>query len=525
MQYDPTHAYAPVAGPADRTSFLEEQARNRRASWRMGALCALAIFIMGIPVSIVLTPLLYGSALLTIDVIRLAVPFRNPMPYIQKHWLDDPPRPVKASPHSKQDDSPVKVLSVAALVLMPPGILALLVIWLSMQRLFLRSGAGGVLMSFGARPPQLDDFEEKQLSNLVEEMSVAAGVPPPKLALLDVKSPCAAAVGSSMSDATVLVSRQLLDQFDRDETTAVVGHLIASVGNGDLRISMLMVSVYQSLGMLMTILQMPFGPKSRGIVLRVLRLALFPRRQIPGRLDTEVEALSELLTSMVAIEDKGDVDAYTSKNSKTVILDIIRMPFLIAYMVVWMTQSFAIGGLVRPMMARTWRTRRHLADASAVQLTRQADPLVRALRRLSYPRGSEFEMTSAAWAIPLFVAPPGIQSRDSGAWNKFLPDYQDRAHRLIAMGASPESAGDLTKPPGMLQQLTRDFRHSSQAQKLVIIGLVLLFTTLGTAGFAAIVTCIVLLTGIAIAVDMMFFAPVILLLHFLLAWLATKIHG
>ncbi len=46
-------------GPLNPETFFAAQKRNRRATWRMSALCTFAAFIMGIPLTLVLTPLLY----------------------------------------------------------------------------------------------------------------------------------------------------------------------------------------------------------------------------------------------------------------------------------------------------------------------------------------------------------------------------------------------------------------------------------------------------------------------------------
>ena len=56
-----TQAHTSTLGPVDRTSFFEEQRRNRRTTWRLAAACGLAIVVMGIPLSIVLTPFAFAA--------------------------------------------------------------------------------------------------------------------------------------------------------------------------------------------------------------------------------------------------------------------------------------------------------------------------------------------------------------------------------------------------------------------------------------------------------------------------------
>ena len=55
-------------------AFFRAQARNRRATWRMSALCVFAALVMGIPLTLVLTPLLYAITLVAADVINYFSP-------------------------------------------------------------------------------------------------------------------------------------------------------------------------------------------------------------------------------------------------------------------------------------------------------------------------------------------------------------------------------------------------------------------------------------------------------------------
>jgi hypothetical protein len=64
----------PVPGPVDRESFFEAQRRHRRATWRLSTVCVAAVAIMGIPLSLVLTPVLYALVLLLAHLADLVVP-------------------------------------------------------------------------------------------------------------------------------------------------------------------------------------------------------------------------------------------------------------------------------------------------------------------------------------------------------------------------------------------------------------------------------------------------------------------
>jgi len=60
--------------PRDRESFFDAQRRNRRATWRMSVLCVFAAVVIGIPLALVVTPLLYAVALIVADIINYFSP-------------------------------------------------------------------------------------------------------------------------------------------------------------------------------------------------------------------------------------------------------------------------------------------------------------------------------------------------------------------------------------------------------------------------------------------------------------------
>lgn len=69
-----TDGWGPVPGPVDRVSFFEEQARHRRATWRLAALCGLAVVALGIVVSVVVLPLLFLQLMIFVGILGLVLP-------------------------------------------------------------------------------------------------------------------------------------------------------------------------------------------------------------------------------------------------------------------------------------------------------------------------------------------------------------------------------------------------------------------------------------------------------------------
>jgi len=100
-----------------------------------------------------------------------------------------------------------------------------------------KTGPDKVLWSTGARElldPQ--DPKEKQLVNVVEEMAIAAGVPRPRIWIVDDPDPNAFATGTDPLHSHVAVTRGLLDLCNRDELQGVIAHELGHVKNLDVRL-------------------------------------------------------------------------------------------------------------------------------------------------------------------------------------------------------------------------------------------------------------------------------------------------
>ena len=409
-----------VPGPIDRETFFAAQTRNRRAAWRLTALAGLGVVLMGVPMSAVISPLVYALAIVLNDLVSLVVPTADLLRLLAH--VDQQPG---ASP---LPDAVVAVLLIAGLVI--PGSLVMLLAWLGARSLFLAGGSDGLLRSLAARAPRADDLEERQLQNLVEEMAVAAGVRPPRVAILDGTAANAGAVGSGTDDATLIVSRRLLDELDRDESQGIIAQLVASVGNGDLHAAIAIVSMHRAFGLVMAVLGAPFGPHARRTLLHLVRLGL--RRGTPAD-PRELDALDQMLIESAGMSE-GDVDP----SKKTTLADVLRLPFLMAHTAFWMARLAFVSFVVGPLLALMWRSRRYLADATAVQLTRNPDGVARGLAALGSRGGA---IPGGGWADPLFVVAPergavrGFRG-DDFAFVSYTPPVASRLARLIRQGAT-----------------------------------------------------------------------------------------
>ena len=110
----------------------------------------------------------------------------------------------------------------------------------------LRSGGAAVAEQLGAMrvEPASPDFAHKRLRNVVEEMAIASGVPVPEIYILeDEPAINAFAAGYTPSDAAVTVTRGAIDKLTRDELQGVIAHEFSHVLNGDMRLNIRLMGV------------------------------------------------------------------------------------------------------------------------------------------------------------------------------------------------------------------------------------------------------------------------------------------
>ena len=366
------------------------QRRHRRASWRFSALAIVAVFLTGFPLSILITPLLYAIALIVGEISRASWLARlHDVPLLFPH--------AAAFLAGKQVIVPLREILIVSGILVAPGAILLLGFWTMIRVVFRRAGVGGVLMTLGARDPNLNDFEERQLMNVVEEMAIAAGVPPPRVMLLDAPAAGgaanAAAVGWSIADATIVVTRPLLDGLGRDETQAIIGRLVGAVGNGDLKIALIILSIYQTMGVVSLLLNALFGFRAWRILFRFVRLAILPHSA--AEQDAVMTALAR------AADSDEDVQRFSARHNGGC-LTLVALPIQWSAMSIDMIVGLSSGVFVGKLIGAMWKRRQLLADATAVQLTRNPDGLASAVEHLSrfpvaVPKAAPVSHLFAAW--------------------------------------------------------------------------------------------------------------------------------
>ncbi len=99
----------------------------------------------------------------------------------------------------------------------------------------LESGSTTVLASSGALAIPPGDPRYQQLSNVVDEMTIASGLPRPQLYVIPDPDPNAFATGKDPAHASIAVTQGLLDNLNRDELQGVIAHEMSHVRNFDIR--------------------------------------------------------------------------------------------------------------------------------------------------------------------------------------------------------------------------------------------------------------------------------------------------
>ncbi len=110
----------------------------------------------------------------------------------------------------------------------------------------LRKGGSAVAEMLGGRKvePSTRDPKEQQLMNVVEEMSIASGVPVPDVYVMDREENINAfAAGFGTDDAAIGVTRGALDKFNRDELQGVIAHEYSHIFNGDMRLNIRLIGI------------------------------------------------------------------------------------------------------------------------------------------------------------------------------------------------------------------------------------------------------------------------------------------
>lgn len=248
-------------------------------------------------------------------------------------------------------------------------------------------GASAVTFAFGDRvilglagAREVDADSEPMLHNIVEEMAIAAGLPKPRVAVIETDVPNAFATGMDPKNAAIGVTRGLLQKLNRDELQGVVAHEMGHILNWDIRYA---TAVAILVGLIALVCD---------VARRMLWFSGGSRRSGRG---------------------KGGGNA---------ILLLIFLVFAVLAPIAAQLVRFAVS-----------RQREYLADATSVQLTRNPLGLIGALKKLAAEQ-RPFAGANRATQHMFIVNPFKTFGLNSGALLSTHPPLEQRIERLRNLG-------------------------------------------------------------------------------------------
>jgi Zn-dependent protease with chaperone function len=266
----------------------------------------------------------------------------------------------------------------------------------------LRDGGPAVALGLGGRKvdPDSNKLEERRLLNVVEEMAIASGVPVPEVYVLDREPGINAfAAGNTTSDAVIGVTHGTLQLLRRDELQGVIAHEFSHILNGDARINV----------------------RAIGLLHGIFLLALIGRFLSRGSARSGKKGGGSVALLGLGLLAIGSIGVF-------------------------------FGRMIQSSISRQ---RELLADASAVQFTRDTDGLVGALKKIGgvAPR-SYLDTPKADEASHIFFSDAIRRLRLFAGLFRTHPPLDDRIRMLEPMWdgeftemALPDIADGMSTPP------------------------------------------------------------------------------
>ncbi len=231
-----------------------------------------------------------------------------------------------------------------------------------------------ILSLSGAHPVSRE--EEPELYRLVENLSIRTGLPQPKIYVIEDSSPNAFATGRDPKHASIAVTRGLLELLEREELRGVLAHEFSHIKNYDIRLQTVVAVLVGAIVILADYLRRLFWWENR--------------RREGGVIDLVVILLLLVVIPIVA----------------------------------------------RLIQLAISRKREFLADASAVELTRYPEGLIRALRKIAqFPTG--VRTASLATAHLYFASPFREKESSISFWERLFlthPPIEERIKALERLG-------------------------------------------------------------------------------------------
>ncbi len=288
----------------------------------------------------------------------------------------------------------------------------------------LQEGGDAVARMAGGRlvKPDSRDLLERRLLNIVEEMALASGIACPRVYLMDEEDAINAfAAGYHQNEAVVAVTRGCLSRLNRDELQGVIGHEFSHILNGDMRLNIKLI----------------------GVLFGIQMLAGFGQHMM----------------------EWGARFGGRSRDEKGPSIQLLLFVFGAALFVIGYIGIF-FGRLIKSAVSRQ---REFLADASAVQFTRNPDGIGGALRKIGglgrkQPCGSRINHPNAEQLSHLFLgaARPNLLS---GLFATH-PPLEQRLQRVYGRHVDFLDASELVESSESGDESMLHFTSAARAQEI-----------------------------------------------------------
>ncbi|WP_099223268.1 zinc metalloprotease HtpX [Listeria costaricensis] len=228
--------------------------------------------------------------------------------------------------------------------------------------------------------------EAPVLFETVESMAMVAGIPMPRVYMVNDASPNAFATGTSPKNGAVAVTTGLLERLDRYELEGVIAHEVSHIRNFDIRLSTIAIALVAVIA-----------------ILSDLAMRMLFWGSLTGRGN-----------------DRKSSDNNNSNGWVQLVIYVVALVFVILAPVIATALQFALS-----------RNREFLADASAVELTRNPEGLIKALEKISQTPEKMEEVSAASESI-YFASPLKSKKEKPGLFDSH-PPIAARIERLRAM--------------------------------------------------------------------------------------------
>ncbi len=281
----------------------------------------------------------------------------------------------------------------------------------SLYKVWALSGGGkAVAESLGGKliPQNTEDPNQRKLLNVVEEMAIASGTPaPPVYLLADEPGINAFAAGFSSRDAIIGVTQGAIEHLSRDQLQGVIAHEFSHIFNGDMRLNIRLIGALNGI-----------------LILGILGYYLLYTTSLSGRRRSNDKSGAAILALAIGL------------------------------MIIGFAGTF-FGGLIKAMVSRQ---REYLADASAVQFTRNPNGIAGALKRIGgLKSGSKVENPGAAEVSHAFFA-QGV----SGFMQMLSATHPPLAKRILRIDPGWDGKFDSSDRPDVQQ----DEKQSDAAETM-----------------------------------------------------------